>query len=310
MSHGIHHVTAIAGPARRTLAFHTGVLGQRLVKRTVNFDDPGTHHLYYGDRDGAPGSVLTVFPWEHAAPGRPGAGETGETAFRVPAEALPFWAERLRKAGVAVEAVEERFGEAVLPFRDPDGMRLALVGTPQIAETTAWLPEDIGADAALRGFHGVTLVLPDTAATAAVLTDVMGFASAGRDGTRERFTAPGAAMGRHVDLIAAPGLPRARQGAGSVHHVAFRAADDAAQAAMTRRLVEGHGLAVTAQKDRSYFRSVYLREPGGVIFEIATDGPGFTADEPADALGQALKLPPHLEPARTRIEAALPALGR
>ena len=310
MAHGIHHVTAISGPARRNLDFHTGVLGQRLVKRTVNFDDPGTYHLYYGDRDGAPGSVLTFFPWDHATPGRRGTGETGETAFRVPAAALPFWTERLHATGVEVEAPEERFGLPVLPFRDPDGMRLALVGVTGLEAESAWEHAGIAPDQAIRGFHGVTLVLADPARTAAVLTDVMGFVPAGQEGVRQRFAAPGAAMGGTVDLVAAPDLPRGRQGAGSVHHVAFRAADDAAQAAMAARLIAEHGLAVTEQKDRNYFRSVYLREPGGVIFEIATDGPGFAADEPAEALGSSLKLPPHLEPSRARIAAVLPDLGR
>ncbi|MCW6509779.1 ring-cleaving dioxygenase [Lichenifustis flavocetrariae] len=308
MTSGIHHVTAISGPARRNLDFHTRVLGQRFVKRTVNFDDPGTYHLYYGNQDGAPGSILTFFPWDHAAAGRIGAGETLETAFRVPAGALPFWTERLRAAGVAVEPPIHRFGRPVLSFQDPDGMRLALVGVDDLAGESSWAAEGIAPEHAVRGFYGVTLLVGEAEATGEVLTDVMGFQKAGKEGDTLRYTTA-AGMGGVVDLRIASGLPRGRQGAGSVHHVAFRAADDAAQAAMARKLVEEHGLSVTEQKDRNYFRSIYLREPSGVIFEIATDEPGFAVDEPQASLGAALKLPSFLEKHRAEIEAALPALA-
>ena len=308
MSHGIHHVTAISGPARRNLDFHTRVLGQRLVKRTVNFDDPGTYHLYYGDAAGTPGSILTFFPWDGAAPGRLGAGETAETSFRVPSTSLPYWMDRLKTAGVAAENAAPRFGEPVVTFTDPDGMRFALVGVSDVTNEPAWTGSDVPAEHAIRGFHGVTLLLRDTGPTADILTDVLGFEAAGRDENVFRFVAPGATAGRVVDLRAEPTMPRGRQGTGSVHHVAFRAADDAAQAAMVRKLVEDHGLATTEQKDRNYFRSVYLREPGGVIFEIATDVPGFAVDEAESTLGQALKLPAFLEPHRAKIEATLPEL--
>ena len=309
MSHGIHHVTAISGPARRNLDFHTRVLGQRLVKRTVNFDDPGTYHLYYGDAAGTPGTILTFFPWDGAAPGRLGIGEPSETSFRVPASSLPHWLERLKNAGVAAEEAAPRFGDPVVTFADPDGMRFALVGLPGIADEPAWTGSDVPAEHAIRGFHGVTLLLRDTGPTADILTDVMGFEAAGREGSVSRFVAPGTTMGRVVDLRAEPNMPRGRQGGGSVHLVAFRAADDAAQAAMVRKLTEDHGLATTEQKDRNYFRSVYLREPGGVIFEIATDVPGFAVDEAESTLGQALKLPAFLEPHRAKIEDTLPELG-
>ena len=309
MSHGIHHVTAISGPARRNLDFHTRVLGQRFVKRTVNFDDPGTYHLYYGNAAGTPGTILTFFPWDGAAPGRLGIGETSETSFRVPASSLPHWLERLKNAGVAAEEAAPRFGDPVVTFADPDGMRFALVGRPGIAHEPAWTGSDVPAEHAIRGFHGVTLLLRDTGPTADILTDVMGFEAAGREGSVSRFVAPGTTMGRVVDLRAEPNMPRGRQGGGSVHHVAFRAADDAAQAAMVRKLTEDHGLATTEQKDRNYFRSVYLREPGGVIFEIATDVPGFAVDEAESTLGQALKLPAFLEPHRAKIEATLPELA-
>lgn len=305
---GIHHVTAIGGGARRNLDFYTRTLGLRLVKKTVNFDDPGTYHLYYGDDTGRPGTILTFFPWEHVAPGRVGVGATQETAFRIPASALGFWTHRFLERGVPHQLPEKRFGETVLPFTDPDGMKLALVAVPGIEGEPGADSAEIPADAAIRGLHGVTLLLEDSTRTGAILTDVLGFAEAGREGAVTRYTA-GDGMGVVVDLRAAGGFLRHRQGAGSVHHVAFRAADDSAQAEMVRKLAEKHGLHTTGQKDRNYFRSVYFREPGGVLFEIATDTPGFAVDEPQDALGQALKLPPFLESRRPEIEAVLPEIA-
>ncbi|GGH23377.1 diguanylate cyclase [Alsobacter metallidurans] len=309
MTHnGIHHVTAISGPARRNVDFYTRVLGLRLVKKTVNFDDPGTYHLYFGDEAGAPGTIITFFPWEHAAPGRLGVGETQQTSFRIPESAVGFWTQRLIAAGVDHEAPRKAFGETVLAFKDPDDMRLALVAVPGIESEPGYAAGDVPAEAAIRGFHGVSLLLNKTAATGAILTDVFGFAEAGRDGPVTRYRS-NAAMGSVVDLHEAGGFLRGRPGAGSVHHVAFRAENDAAQAAMAEKLATAHGMHVTEQKDRNYFRSVYFREPGGVLFEIATDEPGFAVDEPAESLGQALKLPAQYESSRARIEAVLPALG-
>ena len=305
---GIHHVTAISGPARRNLDFYKRVLGLRFVKKTVNFDDPGTYHLYFGDAAAAPGSILTFFPWEHAAPGRLGIGETQETVFRVPEGAIGYWAHRLVEHGVTHDVPVKRFGETVLAFRDPDGMRLALVGLPGIEDEPAWAEGGIPAEHAIRGFHGVSLLLAEAAPTAAILTDVFGFAEVAREDTLIRYRAEGADVGGVIDIRVAGGFLPARQGAGSVHHIAFRAADDAAQDGMVRRLAENHGIRTTEQRDRNYFRSVYFREPGGVLFEIATDIPGFAVDEPAETLGQALKLPPGLESHRARIEAVLPAL--
>ncbi|MDP3409224.1 ring-cleaving dioxygenase [Bosea sp. (in: a-proteobacteria)] len=306
---GIHHVTAISGPARRNLDFYGRVLGLRLVKKTVNFDDPGTYHLYYGDADAAPGSILTFFPWEHAAPGRLGVGETQETVFRVPAGAIGYWTHRFVEQGVPHDAPLKRFGETVLAFRDPDGMRLALVGVAGIEAQTAWAGSDVPLEHAIRGFHGVSLLVDDAAPTGAILSDVFGFREIGREGTLVRYRADGAPFGDVIDLRVAGGFLPARQGAGSVHHIAFRAADDAAQGEMVRKLAENHGIRTTEQRDRNYFRSVYFREPGRVLFEIATDVPGFAVDEPAESLGQALKLPAGLETQRARIEAVLPALG-
>jgi glyoxalase family protein len=305
---GIHHVTAIAGPARRNLDFYGRVLGLRLVKKTVNFDDPGTYHLYYGDAAGAPGTILTFFPWEHAAAGRLGVGETQETAFRVPAGAIGYWTHRLVEHGVVHEQPQKRFGETVLSFRDPDGMRLAIIGVTGIESEPAWGEGGIPAEYAIRGFHSVSLLLDEAAPTGAILSDVFGFKEIARDGSLIRYKAEGTALGNIIDLRAAGGFLPARQGAGSVHHIAFRAADDAAQQEMVRRLAENHGIRTTEQKDRNYFRSVYFREPGRVLFEIATDVPGFAVDEAPESLGQALKLPAQYEAQRSRIEAVLPDL--
>ncbi|WP_132255383.1 ring-cleaving dioxygenase [Methylobacterium segetis] len=305
---GLHHVTAFSGPALRNLDFYTRVLGLRLVKKTVNFDDPGTYHLYYGDETGRPGTILTFFPIPHAAPGRVGIGETQETAFRVPRASIGWWTHRLLAHGVRHEARVQVFGESTLRFRDPDGMALALVGIEDAGEAAGWSGGEVPREHAIRGFHGVTLLLAEAGPTAAILTDVLGFTESGREGSATRFSGS-AGLGGLVTLRAVGGFLPGRPGAGSVHHIAFRAADDAAQAAMAGRLRERHGLTVTEQRDRNYFRSVYFREPGGVLFEIATDAPGFTADEPVEALGQALKLPDFLEPHRAEIEEVLPKIA-
>jgi glyoxalase family protein len=306
---GIHHVTAISGPARRNLDFYGRVLGLRLVKKTVNFDDPGTYHLYYGDAAGSPGTILTFFPWEHAAPGRLGVGETQETVFRVPAGSIGYWAHRLVEKGVPHDAPVKRFGETVLAFRDPDGMRLALVGLPGIEAEPAFEQGDVPAEHAIRGFHSVSLLLEDAAATGAILSDVLGFEEIAREDTLIRYRAAGTEIGGIVHLRVAGGFLPARQGAGSVHHIAFRAGSDADQSEMVRRLAENHGIRATEQRDRNYFRSVYFREPGHVLFEIATDDPGFAIDESVETLGQGLMLPPQYEGQRARIEAVLPDLS-
>jgi glyoxalase family protein len=304
----IHHVTAIAGNPLRNFAFYTQTLGLRFVKKTVNFDDPGTYHFYYGDEVGHPGTILTFFPWEGVAAGQSGVGQTAQTAFRVPSRSLGYWTHRFIEKGVAHQALAKRFGEAVLPFTDPDGMSLALVGVKDAENEAGWSNGDVPAEHAIRGFHGVTFLLDDVARTGAILTDVLGLPETGREGSVVRFAASGTHQGWIVDIHEAKGFLRGRLGRGSVHHVAFRAADDAAQAEMARKLVDAHGLHPTEQKDRNYFRSVYFREPGGILFEIATDIPGFAVDEPVASLGQQLKLPRFLEPRRKEIEAALPVL--
>ena len=305
---GIHHVTAISGGAPRNVDFYTRTLGLRLVKKTVNFDDPGTYHLYYGDEQGRPGTVLTFFPWEHAAPGRNGDGLAEETAFRIPAESIGYWTHRLIEKGVPHQALTTRFGEPVLALTDPDGMSLALVGIAGAGGEPAWTDVTIPAEHAIRGFHGVTLMLEQAAPTGAILAGVFGFKETGREGPLVRYETGGGAPGHVVTLRETQGFLPGRMGRGSVHHVAFRAADDAAQAAMASTLRAEHGLMPTHQLDRNYFRSIYFREPGGILFEIATDEPGFAVDEPVESLGRELKLPRFLEPHRREIEAALPPL--
>jgi glyoxalase family protein len=308
MPSGIHHVTSIASSARRNLDFYERTLGLRRVKKTVNFDDPGSYHLYYGDAAGHPGTILTFFAWEGAVPGRLGIGETQETVFSIPEGSIGYWTQRLVEKGVAHDPPAKRFGETTLAFRDRDGTRLALAGVRGAEAAPGWSATEAPAEHAIRGFHSVSLLLAEAGPTAAILTDVFGFVADGREGLTQRYRAPGVEVGGLVDLRTAGEFLMARQGAGSVHHVAFRAADDAAQAAMVKKLVQDHHLRTTEQKDRNYFRSVYFREPGRVLFEIATDPPGFAVDEPVASLGQALKLPPFLEGRRAAIEAALPKL--
>jgi glyoxalase family protein len=307
---GIHHVTAISGKASQNVDFYTRVLGLRLVKKTVNFDDPETYHLYYGDERGHPGTILTFFPWEHAAPGRNGVGQTEQAAFRVSAASMGYWTHRLIEKGVAHEALEKWFGESVLSFADPHGLRLALVGVGGGASEPAWSNGEIPAEHAIRSFHSVTLMLDNAGRTGAILTDVLGFKETGREGPFVRYETGGWAPGNVVLIREAGAFLPARMGQGSVHHVAFRAVDDAEQTQMADELREGHGLAPTPQIDRKYFRSVYFREPGGILFEIATDQPGFTVDEPLATLGRDLKLPSFLEAQRRDIEAALPRLDQ
>jgi glyoxalase family protein len=308
MPSGIHHVTSIAGSARRNLDFYTRTLGLRLVKKTVNFDDPSAYHLYYGDAAGHPGTILTFFPWEGVAPGRLGVGEAQETVFSIPESSIGFWTQRLVEKGVGHDPPAKRFGATTIALKDQDGTRLALTGVRGVATKPAWSAGGVPAEHAIRGFHSVSLLLAETGPTAAILTDVFGFVATGSEGSTQRFQAPGMDLGGIIDLRTAGEFLPARQGVGSVHHIAFRAADDAAQAAMVGKLVQDHHLRTTEQKDRNYFRSVYFREPGRVLFEIATDPPGFAIDERANSLGQALKLPPFLEGRRAAIEAALPKL--
>jgi glyoxalase family protein len=305
---GIHHVTAIAGDPVKNLDFYTRDLGLRFVKKTVNFDDPSSYHFYYGDETGSPGTILTFFPWTNAPSGRRGVGETHQTAFRVPLGSIGYWTQRFIEKGIPHQTLVQRFGQSVLSFTDRDGMALALVGSANAKSEPGWSNGDIPSEHAVRGLQGVTLLLDSAQKTVAILTDVFGFHEVAREGSVIRFAAAGDVKGSVVDIHEAAGTLRGHQGRGSVHHVAFRAADDVQQAQMTEKLIRTHGRHPTEQKDRKYFRSVYFREPGGVLFEIATDIPGFAVDEPVERLGRDLELPNFLEPRRNQIEGVLPLL--
>ncbi len=297
---GIHHITAISGDPMRNLAFYQDVLGLRLIKKTVNFDDPGTYHLYYGDKIGSPGTILTFFPWANAKQGITGAGESTGTSFVIPEISLAWWIRRFTELNVPHSLPSHRFGEITLAFNDPDGMAHQLVARAGVSSESA--------DNAIRGFGGITLRSIRPEKSAAVLT-IMGYRKGVTEGTVTRWHSGDstATLANFIDVEDASALPRGRSGAGTVHHVAFRAADDASQDAMRKALIAS-GLNVTDQVDRNYFRSIYFREPGGTLFEIATDAPGFTVDESVENLGQTLMLPEWLEVRRADIEAALPPL--
>jgi glyoxalase family protein len=299
---GLHHVTAIASDPQRNLDFYTEVLGLRFVKRTVNFDDPGTYHFYFGDDAGSPGTILTFFPWPHASRGHAGAGEVTKTAFSVPAASLEYWRERLKDQGLLVEETGKRFAEQVLTFADPDGMKIEIVAHADAGPGNAPRFASVPAEHAIRGFFGVTLLEQRADATAAIL-NMMGFQKIGEEGNRLRFAAEGHAPGNHIDLLIDPEAKFGRSGAGSVHHIAFRAKDDAAQ--KDWRVEIAKHLDVTPVLDRTYFHSIYFREPGGVLFELATDPPGFALDEPIESLGEELRIPYWLESKRDVIEKRL-----
>jgi glyoxalase family protein len=302
---GLHHVTAMASDPQRNLDFYTSVLGLRFVKRTVNFDDPGSYHFYFGDDAGSPGTILTFFPWPGASRGTPGAGETTQTAFSVPADSLDYWEHRLRGHGLSVERTTQRFNEQLLSFADPDGMKIELVGHAELAPAKPPRFSAVPPEHAIRGFFGVTLFERESSQTAAIL-NVLGFHHIQQEGNRMRFVPEGSALGRHIDLLIDPSARRGSQGAGSVHHIAFRASDDAAQLEWRNEI--GKHLNVTTVQDRTYFHSIYFREPGGVLFELATDPPGFTLDEPIESLGEHLRIPEWLEPQRQQMERHLPAI--
>jgi glyoxalase family protein len=292
---GIHHVTAIAGDVQHNVDFYAGVLGLRLVKRTVNFDDPGTYHLYYGDEAGRPGTILTFFPWPHAPHGRSGTGQVTVTALSVPPGSLPYWTERLRKNGIAIRGTGTRFGEPLLAFADLDGMQVELV------------EGGAGEGHAVQGIHSVTLSEEGYERTAALLTGALGFTFVGEEGNRFRYQLADGGPGALVDVLCRPEAPHGQIAVGSVHHVAWRVAGDEEQKSWRREIAD-IGLNVSPVMDRQYFRSIYFREPGGVLFEIATDPPGFAADEAPEALGARLMLPPWLEPQRQLLEHILPPL--
>jgi glyoxalase family protein len=305
-TNGIHHVTAIAGDPQENLDFYAGALGMRLVKRSVNQDDPGSYHLFYADAEGRPGTDLTFFPWTRLAPRRPGVGLTSEVALAAPAGSLGYWAERLERYGVKLGRPQARFGEQALPFRDPHGLALALVEIGEDRPFSPWEESPVPAAEQLRGIHALRALERDLSLTARFLTEVMGFTAVGDSGSWRRFSA-GGGSGSFFDVQERPQEGRGQWGTGSVHHVAWRVPDEEAQEALRER-VAAAGRRPSDIIDRFWFKSVYFMEPGGVLFELATDGPGFAVDEDPARLGEGLVLPPWLEPSRRDIEAALPPL--
>ena len=302
---GLHHLTAIATDAQANIDFYAGLLGLRLVKKTVNFDDPSAYHLYYGDAAGTPGSIITFFYWPDAPKGRIGAGQSTGIVFSAPAAALGFWQERLARHGVAATR-RSRFGEDVLALADPDGIPIEIVAVESDARP-GWTGAGIPLELALRGMHTAELTVRSAALTEELLTGPMGYRLVRREDRRARFEAGPGGSGRYVDVIEAPTALRGLGGAGTIHHIAYRVATDEAELEMQTALYDA-GFGVSDVRDRDYFHSIYYREHGGILFEIATDVPGFAVDEPAESLGTALKLPKQFHHARPQIEAALPPL--
>jgi len=306
---GIHHVTAIASDPQQNLDFYVRFLGMRLVKRTVNFDDPGTYHFYYGDETGKPGTILTFFPWPGARRGRHGNGQVTATAFAVPYDSLPFWTERAQRFGFTASPQPDRFGEKVLRIDDTDGLAIELIESVTAADSV----QDEGDGADIPGeyrvhcIHSATLSEQTEQKTLDLLTNMMRFRESGREGDRIRLQTQKGGPSATIDLLITPGAPRGLGGAGTVHHIAYRTPDDTQQLDWQQKLMSA-GYQVSPVMDRNYFHSIYYREAGGILFEIATDPPGFLVDESADTLGSALRLPAEYESMRERIEAVLPAI--
>ncbi|MET3858767.1 VOC family protein [Rhizobium sp. OAE497] len=304
---GLHHVTSMASDARQNNHFFTNTLGLRRVKQTVNFDDPSVYHLYYGDETGSAGTVMTYFPFQNMMLGRPGVGEVGETQFSVPKGSLKFWRDRLASQGVDGLEADTIFGARRLRFMGPDGDSLALIEAADDRRSSPWLGRGIPDDAAIRGFAGARFRLHDTAATEELL-GLMGYQRAEKEGDVTRFIIPGGNGADTIDLQLLPTTPFARQGAGSVHHIAF-AVDNREQQLEVRKALMDTGYQVTPVIDRDYFWAIYFRTPGGVLFEIATNEPGFNRDEDTAHLGEVLKLPSRYEEFRAEIESNLVPLA-
>jgi glyoxalase family protein len=304
---GIHHITAIAGNAKRNHNFYTNVLGQRLVKKTVNFDDPETYHLYYGDKEGTPGTILTFFPWEGIQTGRRGARQATEIGYSVPKGSLDFWVNRFEKHNVIYNKVAEKFGEEYLTVLDPDGLKLELTVAKAADTRLPWETDEVKAENAIKGFHNVTITTNKMQATADILTGVFGYKLLEQHVNRYRFITNAVENANIVDLVEVAGEVAGHVAGGSVHHVAFRVANEEILM-QYREKIAALGLHITDKIDRNYFYSLYFREPGGVLFEIATDNPGFAVDEAVEELGQNLKLPAQHERFRSALEKSLPSL--
>jgi glyoxalase family protein len=302
---GLHHITAIAGDAKRNFDFYSKILGLRFIKKTVNFDDPGTYHFYFGDEVGSAGTILTFFPWgEGIQQGRKGAGMATEIGYSVPKGSLDFWQKRFEQYNVIYNKPSERFGEKYLPFLDPDGLKLELIESKTEDTRKPWETDEVNADVATRGFHNVTLTLKDRKATATILTEIFGYKLIEQDVNRYRYATDTVETAAIVDLVELADEKHGHVANGTVHHVAFRVKNDEILMHF-REKIEAFGLSITHQIDRQYFHSLYFREPGGVLFELATENPGFTYDESLEELGKNLKLPAQYESDRAKIEAHL-----
>lgn len=304
---GLHHITCIAGDAQENVDFYSGVLGMRLVKKSVNQDSPGTYHLFYADGEGHPGTDITFFPWPEMSPAKPGIGLAMEVSLAVPLGSLDYWADRLGEHGISVGEVETRRQTAALPFTDPHGLPVTLHETGDERQFAPWSASPVPADHQIRGLHSVRLWQQDLATSAAFLTGILDFVDLGSEGEWTAFGLEGGGSGRYLEIREIPDADRGRWGTGGVHHVAWRVPDDGTELAVRAR-IERARRRPTEVIDRFWFKSVYFLEPGGVLFELATDGPGFAVDEDSATLGERLVLPPWLEPQRRQIEAALPPL--
>jgi glyoxalase family protein len=334
---GIHHITAIARNPQRNVDFYSGLMGLRLVKLTVNFDDPTTYHLYYGNSLGHPGTILTFFPWSEAPKGYRGTGQVSAVSFLIPSSSMTYWIDRLKSNDISFVGPCERFGDEFISFHDPDGLMLELIAPSstdsqgqllQLEQTdnNTWKENPISKEYAIRGFHSATLSEEGYERTASLLADTLGFELIAKDNREDRFrfgiikknnsnqeedaltTQSSLSIGSFVDIVCQPEISRGYVGIGTVHHIAWRAANENHQLDLRKRIVEQAKLNPTPVIDRTYFRSIYFREPGGILFEIATDPPGFAIDERAEDLGKQLKLPPWLEPVRTKLEQLLPPI--
>lgn len=304
---GLHHITAIAGDAQRNYDFYTKVLGLRMVKKTVNFDDPQTYHFYFGDGSGTPGSILTFFPWIGVKRGKNGSGMATGIGYSVPEGSLEFWKERFDKFHIHHNGISKKFGEDFLAFQDPDGLNLELIVPGNKDERKPWETTDVKAKVAIKGFHNVTLTLNDHKATAEILTDVFGYEHVGTENNLLRFKTNAVENAAIVDILEDPKAERGQNAGGTNHHVAFRVKDEETLMAFREKVMQ-KGLQITEKINRDYFFSLYFREPGGVLFEIATDNPGFATDETPEELGSSLQLPDRYKGARAQIEKALPEL--
>lgn len=304
---GLHHITAIAGDAQRNYDFYTQTLGFRLVKKTVNFDDPQTYHFYFGDEVGSPGTILTFFPWANVRQGKNGAGMATEIGYSVPKGSLEFWKARLEKFNTRHEILSERFGEKYIALQDPDGLWLNLIEVKHNDERRGYETAEIKANVAIKGFHTVTLTEVNIEATAAILTEVFGYRQVEQEDNLYRYQTDAVENAALVDLLEMPDAQRGLNAGGTNHHVAFRVKDEEVLMAFREKIV-ARGLHITEKINRDYFFSLYFREPGGVLFEIATDNPGFATDESVENLGSSLQLPDQYKAMRDKIEKGLPEL--